>query len=179
MAGSFLFSGDDVRKPISVLSGGERARLCLAGLLLRKQPVLLLDEPTNHLDFETVEILAEALREYAGTMLFTCHDRTFVKLVATCIVEVKSGAVTLYPSDYETYVYRMEKEVEADAAESDSERNSERGTKRLQRGESGLEAGSIHGRHMTRFLSRYRLRTKSCGSRSRMRSRLASRSRRF
>ncbi|MBN1443062.1 MAG: ABC-F family ATP-binding cassette domain-containing protein [Planctomycetes bacterium] len=122
MAGSFLFQGDDVRQPISHLSGGERARLCLAGLLLARRPVLLLDEPTNHLDFETVEVLAEALRQYAGTILFTCHDRTFVRMVATSIVEVKNAAVTLYPADYETYVYRMEQEMDADdAAEAKAE----------------------------------------------------------
>ena len=117
MAGSFLFQGDAVEKPVAVLSGGERARLCLAGILLAKRSVLLLDEPTNHLDIETVEALAGALRSFQGTILFTCHDRTFVKLVATSIVEVKDGAVNLYPGDYDTYVYRVEQEV-ASAGES-------------------------------------------------------------
>lgn len=112
LAGSFLFQGDDVKKPISVLSGGERARVCLAGVLLGRRPVLLLDEPTNHLDFETVEALAQALREYAGTIFFVSHDRTFVKTVATNIVEVRDGAVTLYPAGYESYVYRAQREVE-------------------------------------------------------------------
>ena len=112
LAGSFLFHGDDVKKPISVLSGGERARVCLAGILLSKRPVLLLDEPTNHLDFESVEALARALRDYAGTIFFVSHDRTFVNLVATSIVEVKDGSVTLYPASYESYVHRAEREVE-------------------------------------------------------------------
>ena len=112
VAGSFLFRGDDVEKPISVLSGGERARVCLAGLLLSRRPVLLLDEPTNHLDFETVEALGRALREYKGTLFFVSHDRTFVQLAATNILEVRDGAVTLYPADYETYVYRAERELE-------------------------------------------------------------------
>lgn len=108
LAGSFLFRGDDVRKPVSVLSGGERARLCLAGLLLRREPVLLLDEPTNHLDFETVEALGDALRRHNGTVFFVSHDRTFVHLVATHIVEVKDGAIRFYPGSYQEYVYHLE-----------------------------------------------------------------------
>jgi ABC-type multidrug transport system ATPase subunit len=95
MAGSFLFRGDDVDKRIAVLSGGERSRLCLAGLLLARSNVLLLDEPTNHLDFETVEALGAALAGYQGTMFFTSHDRTFVSLVATSIIEVRGGRVSL------------------------------------------------------------------------------------
>lgn len=114
MAGSFLFHGDEIRKSISVLSGGERARVCLAGLLLSKKSLLLLDEPTNHLDFETVEALGHALRKFRGTLFFITHDRTFVQLVSTSILDVKDGAVTLYPSDYETYVYRTEREVDED-----------------------------------------------------------------
>lgn len=108
MAGCFLFRGDDVKKKVSVLSGGEKARLCLAGLLLTKSQVLLLDEPTNHLDFETVEALANALKEYRGTLFFISHDRTFVNLVATAIVEVKNGQVLKYPGKYEDYVYHLE-----------------------------------------------------------------------
>ena len=111
VAGSFLFSGEEVEKKISVLSGGERARVCLAGLLLGRRPVLLLDEPTNHLDFETVEALAQALAEYAGTVFFVSHDRTFVSLVASNIVDVGKGRVVLYPDTYESYVYRMEQDA--------------------------------------------------------------------
>lgn len=111
MAGSFLFKGNDVKKPVSVLSGGECARLCLAGLLLMKRNILLLDEPTNHLDFETVEALGAALREYPGTVFFISHDRTFVNLVSTQIIEVKDGAVIHYPGSYADYVYRLENQV--------------------------------------------------------------------
>ena len=111
MAGSFLFKGSDVKKPVSVLSGGEGARLCLAGLLLMKRSVLLLDEPTNHLDFETVEALGDALRQFPGTVFFISHDRTFVNMVATQIVEVNNGAVIHYPGSYADYVYRMENQV--------------------------------------------------------------------
>jgi ATP-binding cassette subfamily F protein 3 len=112
MAGSFLFRGDDVDKEVSVLSGGERARLCMAGLLLGKHTVLILDEPGNHLDVETVESLAEALRRYRGTVIFTSHDRSFLERMATAIVEVREGCVTNYPNDYPAYLYRVKKEIE-------------------------------------------------------------------
>ncbi|MSQ46594.1 MAG: ABC-F family ATP-binding cassette domain-containing protein, partial [Ignavibacteria bacterium] len=108
MAGCFLFRGNDVEKKISVLSGGETARLVLAGLLLTKSQVILLDEPTNHLDFETVEALGRALKLFKGTLFFISHDRTFVNLVATEIVEVQNGTVRLYAGKYEDYVYHLE-----------------------------------------------------------------------
>lgn len=108
MAGSFLFQGDDTRKKVSVLSGGERARLCLAGILLNKNQVILLDEPTNHLDAETVEALAHALKTFLGTVLFISHDRTFVNIVATAIVDVKGGSVKKYPGTYEEYVHYLQ-----------------------------------------------------------------------
>jgi len=111
-AGSFLFRGNDVKKNISVLSGGERARLSLAGLLLAKNQVLLLDEPTNHLDFGTVEALGEALRTFAGTIFFVSHDRTFVNLVTSEIIEVNNGAVKKYMGSYEDYVYQMENDIQ-------------------------------------------------------------------
>ncbi len=119
MAGSFLFKDTDVKKPISVLSGGECARLCLAGLLLMKRSVLLLDEPTNHLDFETVEALGAALRQFPGTVFFISHDRTFVHMVATQIVEVKNGAVAHYPGSYADYVYRLENQLRQELKAAD------------------------------------------------------------
>ncbi|MBT4856556.1 ABC-F family ATP-binding cassette domain-containing protein [bacterium] len=114
MAGSFLFSGDDVNKRVKTLSGGERARLCLAGILLTKHQVLLLDEPTNHLDFETVEALADALQRFNGTLFFISHDRTFVNMVASEIVEVKNGYVKRYSGNYEEYVYFLSEKIEQD-----------------------------------------------------------------
>ena len=108
LAGSFLFKGDDVLKKASILSGGEIARLCLAGLLLAKNDVLLFDEPTNHLDFETVESLGRALKTFNGTIFFISHDRTFVNMLATEIVEINNGSVLRYPGNYEDYVYSME-----------------------------------------------------------------------
>ncbi len=120
LAGSFLFKGDDVKKKLSVLSGGERARVCLAGLLLSKSQALLLDEPTNHLDFETVEALGRALKSFAGTLFFVSHDRTFVNLVATEIVEVNRGSVLRYPGTYEEYVYSLENKTDRELAESEA-----------------------------------------------------------
>jgi ATP-binding cassette subfamily F protein 3 len=121
LAGSFLFKGDDVLKRVSILSGGEKARLCLAGLLLSKSEVLLLDEPTNHLDFETVESLGRALKTFDGTVFFIAHDRTFVNMLATQIVEVKNGTVMRYPGNYEEYVYSMETKVYDELVEEKKE----------------------------------------------------------
>src|SRR5207244_4004658 len=112
LAGALLFRGESVKKRIAVLSGGERARLCLAGLLLSQYNVLVLDEPGNHLDVDTVEALAEALLGYKGTVIFTSHDRHFMKRVATCIIEVRDGHVTNYRGDYETYLYSVNKEID-------------------------------------------------------------------
>jgi ATP-binding cassette subfamily F protein 3 len=122
VAGALLFRKAHVKKPISVLSGGERARLCLAGLLLSDYNVLILDEPANHLDVDTVEALAEALVEYAGTVIFTSHDRHFTKKVASCIVEVRDGRVTSYSGQYEAYVYKVNKEIEDGEREAASAR---------------------------------------------------------
>ncbi len=113
VAGSFLFSGAMVEKKIRVLSGGERARLVLAGLLLEQHNVLVLDEPGNHLDVESVEALADALCRYEGTVLFTSHDRHFMHRVATAVIEVSDGRVASYPASYDDYVYRVGKELEA------------------------------------------------------------------
>ncbi len=111
-AGSLLFRGDHVNKPIRVLSGGERARCCLAGILLGKSNILILDEPGNHLDVETVDALAQALIDFAGTVIFTSHDRYFMRRVATSVIEVRDGRVVNYPGDYEAYVYSVNKEVD-------------------------------------------------------------------
>ncbi len=124
LAGCFLFKGNDTKKKVKVLSGGERARLCLAGLLLSKSQVLLLDEPTNHLDFETVEALGRALKSFAGTVFFISHDRTFVQLVATQILEVKGGQIRHYPGTYEDYVYSLEQAAREDRKEASVERSS-------------------------------------------------------
>ena len=112
VAGSMLFRGSAVKKKIPVLSGGERARLCMAALLLGKFNILVLDEPGNHLDVETVEALANALIDYKGTVIFTSHDRHFMKRVASSIIEVKDGTVVNYRGDYDSYLYMVNKEID-------------------------------------------------------------------
>lgn len=111
-AASLLFRGDHVYKKISVLSGGERARLCMAGVMLSQCNVLILDEPGNHLDVDSVESLAEALLAFKGTVIFTSHDRHFMKRVASHIIEVRDGRVVNYHGDYEAYLYSVNKEIE-------------------------------------------------------------------
>lgn len=114
MAGNFLFRRDDLAKTVSVLSGGEKARLCLAGILLHANNVLILDEPTNHLDVETSESLAAALADFGGTIIFVSHSRTFVSVVATRILEVRDGTVRQYPHTYDEYVASLEEVLDAD-----------------------------------------------------------------
>lgn len=120
VAAALLFRGEQVKKKISVLSGGERARLCLASLLLSNYNILVLDEPGNHLDVDTVEGLAEALTIYKGTVIFTSHDRHFMKRVATSIAEVRNGRVVNYRGDYDSYLYSVNKEIDEGEREQQS-----------------------------------------------------------
>ena len=109
MAGDFLFRDEELKKPISVLSGGEKSRLLLAGLLLSSPNVLILDEPTCHLDFDTSEALAQALRDWTGFVLFASHDRFFSSSVSTGIIEIQNGKAKRLHEDYDDYVKRLEK----------------------------------------------------------------------
>ncbi len=129
MAGNFLFKDEALKKTISVLSGGEKARLCLAGLLLQKNDVLLLDEPTNHLDFETVEALANALDTTPTTVVFVSHNRTFVELLASSIVEVRNGAAKRYLGSYEEYVSVVEQRIDSQSVVKKENTSVKTGTK--------------------------------------------------
>jgi ATP-binding cassette subfamily F protein 3 len=108
--GSFLFSGDDVQKKVGVLSGGERNRLALAGMLLHPANLLLLDEPTNHLDLQSKEVLLDALHHYRGTLVFVSHDRYFVDDLATRVVEVGRGKLLSHPGNYEDFLRFKERQ---------------------------------------------------------------------
>jgi ATPase subunit of ABC transporter with duplicated ATPase domains len=102
--GRLLFSGDDVKKPVKVLSGGEKGRMMYGKLMLGRHNVLLMDEPTNHMDMESIESLNIALEKYAGTLIFVSHDREFVSSLATRILEVKDGQVIDFRGSYEDYL---------------------------------------------------------------------------
>lgn len=128
--GAFLFSGDDVKKSVGMLSGGERARLLLAKLSMENKNVMLLDEPTNHLDIDSKEVLENALLDYDGTLLFVSHDRYFINRIATKVLEISETGSTLYLGDYDYY---LEKKAELEElARLQEEEKSEQPAETLQ-----------------------------------------------
>ena len=127
--GAFLFSGDDVKKSVGMLSGGEKARLLLAKLSMENNNFLILDEPTNHLDIDSKEVLENALIDFDGTLLFVSHDRYFINRVATHVLELSENGSTLYLGDYDYYVDKKAeiatfKEVELETINQEKESSS-------------------------------------------------------
>ena len=107
---AFLFYGEDVFRPISSLSGGEKGRVSLAKLMLSHANFLILDEPTNHLDIQSKEILESAMNAYTGTILYVSHDRYFINKTATRILEISDHGLTSYPGNYQDYITQKQKE---------------------------------------------------------------------
>ena len=144
-AGALLFRDAHVQKKIAVLSGGERARLCLAGLLLGTYNILVLDEPGNHLDVETVEVLANALIAYRGTVLFTSHDRYFMKRLATSVIEVRDGKAKNYLGNYDAYLYAMNREIDDGERQFNASKSTER--KPTSKGKKGTKNNASERDH--------------------------------
>ncbi|MFQ5932593.1 MAG: ATP-binding cassette domain-containing protein, partial [Nitrospiraceae bacterium] len=113
IAGTFLFSGQDQKKPIKALSGGERNRVALARMLVEPANTLLLDEPTNHLDPASIDVLTDALSGFPGTIVFISHDPTFLSRVATRVVEIEDRRARDYLGDYEYYLWKRAQELES------------------------------------------------------------------
>lgn len=133
--GMFLFTGDDVFKPIHTLSGGEKGRVALTALMLRKDNLLLLDEPTNHLDMDSREVLEDALTDFGGTIITVSHDRYFINRIANRIIEMQPDGVTEYIGNYDDYIERKNRPVavEAEAGKTKTELEKERRREKLSR----------------------------------------------
>ncbi|TKB57855.1 MAG: ABC-F family ATP-binding cassette domain-containing protein [Nitrospira sp.] len=127
IAGAFLFTGDDQKKPIKALSGGERNRVALARMLVEPANTLLLDEPTNHLDPASVDMLTDALSDFPGTIIFISHDPTFLTRVCTRVIEIEEGKARSFSGDYEYYLWKKAQEVESIKETSDDLKGVDRG----------------------------------------------------
>jgi ATP-binding cassette subfamily F protein 3 len=136
LLGRFLFSGDSAFKKVEALSGGEKARLALAKMLLQPANLLILDEPTNHLDIPAKEMLEEALQNYDGTVIIVSHDRYFISQVANKIVEIRDGELILYRGDYHYYLDKIAEEKDkATLAAIEAEKEAKAAEKRAKQKE--------------------------------------------
>ena len=150
LLGLFNFHGDDVFKPVRVLSGGEKSRLILAKLLLNPPNFILLDEPTTHLDIDGVEALTKAFQQYEGTLCFISHDLFFIKEIANCIVEVADGQARTYPGGLDYYLdKKKEREAEQHQAEKKNkeQKNKEKDSKGHEQDEENLKLREARQRH--------------------------------
>ena len=146
LLGAFLFHGDDVEKRVNVLSGGERARLALAKMLVSPDPLLLLDEPTNHLDIDSVDVLEKALIDFPGTIILISHDEHLVRAVANKVVDVRNHRVTVYDGDYDYFLFKLAELQAAAQEETSSKTVSSYGTSGARAVKSsGPEAGQAAG----------------------------------
>ena len=146
LLGAFLFHGDDVEKRVNVLSGGERARLALAKMLVSPDPLLLLDEPTNHLDIDSVDVLEKALVDFPGTIILISHDEHLVRAVANKVVDVRDHKVTVYDGDYDYFLFKLTELQAAAQGETSSKTVSSYGTSGARAVKSsGPEAGQAAG----------------------------------
>ncbi|MDW7653747.1 MAG: ABC-F family ATP-binding cassette domain-containing protein [Nitrospiraceae bacterium] len=127
IAGAFLFTGDDQKKPIKALSGGERNRVALARMLVEPANTLLLDEPTNHLDPASVDMLTDALSDFPGTIIFISHDPTFLTRVCTRVIEIEEGKARSFTGDYEYYLWKKAQEIESIKESSEDLKGADRG----------------------------------------------------
>ncbi|WP_164670259.1 ABC-F family ATP-binding cassette domain-containing protein [Virgibacillus doumboii] len=136
--GNFLFSGDDVLKPVNALSGGEKARLSLAKLMMQKANLLVLDEPTNHLDIDSKEVLEAALMDYPGTIIFVSHDRYFINKITDQVVEMQLNGATVYLGDYDYYTEKKQEEAEIERLKQSTEvvQNQEQQKSKFKEGKS-------------------------------------------
>jgi ATP-binding cassette subfamily F protein 3 len=152
LAGSLLFSGDDVEKKIRVLSGGEKSRVALGRMLLKKCSLLLLDEPTNHLDFHTVEALTQALASYAGAFVIVSHDRGFVGRTASKILEIHDGRADYYPGTYDEYVWSVQKGALSQREVGDAEARS--GAREISVGQAPAPLERFNYKERKKFLEK-------------------------
>ena len=146
LLGAFLFHGDDVDKRVNVLSGGERARLALAKMLVSPDPLLLLDEPTNHLDIDSVDVLEKALVDFPGTIILISHDEHLVRAIANKVVDVRDHKVTVYDGDYDYFLFKLAELQAAAQGETSSKTVSSYGTSGARAVKSsGPEVGQAAG----------------------------------